>query len=78
MNSHEQDVTARIAFAKWIEGNPERRYTPEEQASINQAIAMDAGNTDARALFTEWAESAFAEQELPESHPANTNTREKE
>lgn len=78
MTNHEQDVRARVEFGKWLEGKPERRNTPEEQNSINNAIALDAGNADARALFTQWAESAFEQEELPASHPANTNTREKE
>ena len=44
MNEHENDVKARIALAKWMEGNADRPNTPEEQASLNYAIAQDAGN----------------------------------
>lgn len=68
-NERLKDARARIEFTKWLEGNPERPDTPEEAQRIKDAMSADSDG-DSRAVFAHWAETAFADPELPVSHPA--------
>lgn len=45
-DEHTRAVKARIAFARFMEGNEGAPFTPEEIAALNHAQALDAANKE--------------------------------